>query len=441
MEPRIQYVKTSDGVSIAYTLLGSGPTIVSASNTWGNIHQYKYRTGFNWVLDELMAMGWSILTYDGRGSGSSDRDVTDCSLEARQRDLEAVIEKAAPDRFATLAFVQGCPTSIAYSSRNAERVIGMALVNPFAIGREYYRFIPAMRLSQETLQMADDEWEFHLTTLANALAQYSDPERAQRYLEMFHAGMNRDSYVAYRLASMEIDISDLLPRVHVPTLVILDQRATSLANASLARGVAAAIPGARFVETAATAQAIHQFLEENGLRPEPHSLGRAPASGMTAILFADIADSTALTERLGDAAFREKARELDRALRTVIRDHHGTPIEGKLLGDGVLATFASAKEAIVAALACQIEGRHIGLPLHVGLHAGDVIREENNVFGGAVNVAARIAAEAAPGELLVSQTVRDLARTSAGVSFEDRGERELKGVSELVRVFAVRQLE
>jgi class 3 adenylate cyclase len=158
---------------------------------------------------------------------------------------------------------------------------------------------------------------------------------------------------------------------------------------------------------------------------------------LTVIMFADIVDSTALTERLGDAAFREKARDLDAALRAIIRDNGGTPIEGKLLGDGVLATFSSASQAISAALACGKAGEDGGLPLHLGLHAGDVIREDNNVFGGAVNVAARISGLSVPGEVLVSDTVRSLARTSAGVSFEDRGEQELKGVGEAVRVWAV----
>jgi class 3 adenylate cyclase len=164
-----------------------------------------------------------------------------------------------------------------------------------------------------------------------------------------------------------------------------------------------------------------------------------PKDGLTVILFADIVDSTALTERLGDTAFRAKARDLDTALRGLIREHSGTPIEGKLLGDGVLATFASARQAIEAALACTTAGDDGGLPLHLGLHAGDVIREDNNVFGGAVNVAARISGLSAPGEVLVSHTVRDLARTSAGVTFEDRGEQALKGVGEPVRVWSVRE--
>jgi len=159
-------------------------------------------------------------------------------------------------------------------------------------------------------------------------------------------------------------------------------------------------------------------------------------SGMTVILFAD---STVLTERLGDDAFRAKARELDGALRTIIRDNAGTPIEGKLLGDGVLAVFTSARQAIEAALACGRSGDDAGLPLHLGLHAGDVIREENNVYGGAVNIASRISGLSAPGEVLVSDIVRGLARTSAGVRFEDRGEQALKGVGEAVRVWAVRE--
>jgi adenylate cyclase len=161
-------------------------------------------------------------------------------------------------------------------------------------------------------------------------------------------------------------------------------------------------------------------------------------SGTAIILFADIANSTAITEDLGDAAFRDKARDLDEALRRAIASNGGTAIDGKLLGDGVLATFGAAHEAIACAAAIHDAGTQAELAFHVGIHAGDVIREDGNIHGGAVNIASRVANEAAAGETLVSHTVRDLARTSAGVSFEDRGERELKGVSEPVRVFAVR---
>jgi len=107
----------------------------------------------------------------------------------------------------------------------------------------------------------------------------------------------------------------------------------------------------------------------------------------------------------------------------------------------VLAVFTSAKNAINAAMRFAGAAESVGLGLHVGIHAGDVIEEDGNVFGGAVNIAARVAAESAAGEVLVSQTVRDLARTSAGVEFEDAGERKLKGVSDAVRIWRVQAEE
>lgn len=161
-------------------------------------------------------------------------------------------------------------------------------------------------------------------------------------------------------------------------------------------------------------------------------------SGTTAvILFSDIADSTGMTERLGDGAFRDASRALDERLREAIRGAGGTPIDGKLLGDGVMAVFASAREAIDAAWRCNDVSAHSELPLHLGIHAGDVIHELDNVYGGAVNIASRICGLSAPGEILVSDVVRGMARTSTGVTFEDRGEQEMKGVGDPVRVYAV----
>jgi class 3 adenylate cyclase len=211
-----------------------------------------------------------------------------------------------------------------------------------------------------------------------------------------------------------------------------------------AQRAAAAIPGARLalVDSSTVlfmdnrvASIAAEFL---GMAPAVRSEATSARSGTAVILFADIADSTALTERLGDAAFREKARALDDALRATVRANGGAVIDAKTLGDGILATFPAASQAIAAGLACAAAGDGAGLPLHVGLHAGDVIRESDNVFGGAVNIAARISSLAAPGEVLVSRTVADLGRTSARVAFEDRGEHALKGVAEPQRVFAVR---
>jgi class 3 adenylate cyclase len=208
---------------------------------------------------------------------------------------------------------------------------------------------------------------------------------------------------------------------------------------------AALIPDARMVTLASR----HPWYTdpESLIAPVCDFLGRAPAGrstetlaapGMAVILFADIVDSTALSEQLGDATFRDRSRTLEERVRTQITGRSGTPVEGRTLGDGVLATFASASDAIRAALDCATAGDEVGLALHLGLHAGDVIREDANVYGQAVSIASRVSGLSAPNEVLVSGTVRDLARSSAGVAFEDHGEHGLKGVSEPVRVFAVR---
>jgi class 3 adenylate cyclase len=156
------------------------------------------------------------------------------------------------------------------------------------------------------------------------------------------------------------------------------------------------------------------------------------------IMFADIADSTPLTERVGDTAFRSVARAFETSVRAIVRNAGGACVEGRLLGDGLMAVFPSARQAIECSLDTSAAAAGVGLSLHLGLHAGDVIREEGgNVFGGAVNIAARIAALARPGEVLASETVRTLARTSASVVFDDRGPQALKGVGDAHRLYAI----
>ncbi|HEY8171935.1 MAG TPA: adenylate/guanylate cyclase domain-containing protein, partial [Dehalococcoidia bacterium] len=262
---------------------------------------------------------------------------------------------------------------------------------------------------------------------------------AKRWVEHTSRQFTSESWERVMTQLEQMDATPELSGITAPTLVIAEPApganeearryrqkiVSSLANAELATIKSSA--ATTYAELAARFFSAGDAQREVG------------AAGTAIILFADIADSTALTERMGDAAFREKARALDDALRSVVRDNGGAAIDGKLLGDGILATFPAASQAIAAALTLEAAAAPTGLGLHIGLHAGDVLREADNVFGGAVNIAARISALAPPGEVFVSRTVADLARTSAGVTFEDRGEHALKGIAEPQRVFAVRK--
>ena len=435
MEPRIRYARTSDGVNIAYSVMGEGQPLVYASTVFGDLHWYIHNEPTRQEVDRLVAAGWRIVRYDVRGMGSSDRDVTDFSLGARVKDLEAVVAHAELDRFVLCGFGHGGPVAISYAVHCPERVSHLVLVNAYAVGPNFYRTNPVGQALAGMREMAEEQWEFFTLTIATATLGFADAARARQTAELYRSAVSAKTYLAFSHAAEQIDVLDLLPAVRVPTLVLLDK--AGFVTEDVSRALAAGIPGARSVGTNDYPEEMHSFVHGGSLAAATGPATAAP--GTVIILFADIVDSTALTERLGDDVFRQKARVLDEAMRSAIRDNGGSPVEGKTLGDGVLAVFTSAKQAIACALNCHNAASEGDLSLHAGIHAGDVIREADNVYGGAVNIAARISALSAPGEVLVSDTVRSLARTSAGVSFQDRGEHALKGVAEPQRVFAVRQ--
>jgi len=461
MEPRIQYATTSDGVSIAYAVIGAGPPIVWPSGAIGDLHLYSSGvTPLARITDTLVGLGWSVIRYDGRGMGSSERGNTDFSLDGRLRDLEAVIERTGAGCFALWGTRQGGPVAIAYAVQHPDRVSRLVLAVTYAKGADYYQSMPAWRVMLGAKTIAEGDWEYYSLALAHFFSGFREGDAANRLAAQYRAGISASAYFSYSKASEKIDVTDLLPLVNVPTLVvhITSTETTPLSNVELLRVLASRIPNARLVSTEAAIPVIDAVLREGEeqpatrppARPEPKpalsEAEREGPSGTAVILFADIVDSTVLTERLGDAAFRAKARDVAAALRSLIADGGGRTIEGPTLGDGVLATFTSARQAIEAALACGKAGASAEMPLHLGLHAGDVIRESDpdgrsNVYGGAVNIASRISGLSAPGEVLVSDIVRGLARTSAGVSFEDRGEQALKGVADPQRLFALRSRE
>lgn len=442
MEPRIQYAKTQDGVSIAYWTMGEGMPLVSMPFIPFSHIQLECQTPEYGRWHEAMMQGRRLIHYDNRGSGLSERDVTDFSLDNHMLDLEAVADSLALERFALFAASWAGAVAIAYVVRHPERISHLILWCSWAGASEVYE---SSQL-RATASLREQDWEVYTETLARLSSGWSLGEEASRVAALTREAVTQETAIAFHDAAMEFDVTSLLPQVSAPTLV-LHRRQVEFPKVDSSRRLAAQIPDARLAllegteysgfagDMDAVMRAIEEFLGEG----EEAAAGAELPEGMAVILFADIADSTALTEQLGDAAFRTKATGLDSLLRKLIREADGTPVEGKVLGDGVMAVFSSARQAIDCALRCKQAGDAGGLPLHLGIHAGDVIREGNTVYGGAVNLAQRITDASAPGEILVSDTLRGLARTSAEVGFEDRGEHELKGIPEPQRLFAVRE--
>lgn len=444
--PQIKYVHGKDGTRIAVATAGEGQPLVFIHNTYLTIEGYWEIPA---AVDNIarLAKTRQVVLFDQRGAGLSALDAMDYSLEALVQDLSAVVDSLRSTNVDLLSSGPVAPVVITYAAKHAGNVRKLVMDSPYARNRD---MVTDERRRIINL-LADVDWEFYLRCLA--LSNYGWTEVGRRIAEKQGKEADPAAWQAAWRASLRYDASALLTEVRCRALVLErtapPSRSGLPASASATREVAAGIPGARLArfdpdQTTILASTwdsalglITDFLdEEEGMAG--HS---APVSGTAVILFTDIVDSTGLTERLGDASFRQKARGLDEAIRKAIRQSGGTAVEGKTLGDGVLAVFGSAREAIACARSCHDAAAEMSLALHAGIHAGDVIREDDNVFGGAVNIAARVAAASASGETLVSDTVRSLARTSAGVSFEDRGAQAMKGIEEPVRVFAVRWQE
>jgi len=160
--------------------------------------------------------------------------------------------------------------------------------------------------------------------------------------------------------------------------------------------------------------------------------GEPVPGGFQTILFTDLEASTALTQRLGDEGAQDLLREHNRAVRKALDGHGGREV--KHTGDGIMASFPSAVSAVAAGLQMQQELSGGDVRVRVGLNAGEPIAENDDLFGTSVILAARICDRAEPGQVLVSQVVRDLC-AGKGFEFSSVGEATLKGFSEPVALF------
>jgi class 3 adenylate cyclase/pimeloyl-ACP methyl ester carboxylesterase len=434
MDPHIQYVTTRDGVNIAYYVIGEGEyTSLFYSIPFTNLETEwqmpLIRAAFTSIAEDMR-----LIRLDPRGFGLSDRDVSEFSVDAMVSDIEAAVERLGVKvrRIQTLGL--GSSPAIAYAARHPE-TDALILQPPTASGIDF----EAQRLV--ALQaLAAVDWEFGSEAVLRSFnSQWPDP-LIKEFAKWLRTCIDYDQLARFLECAQDWDVDDEARTVKAKTLLIHNRNDLN-EEMHTTRRVAALFPDAHIAFINDNFEARNAIREFYSGKPAPTEATPSPPthqSGTAVILFIDIAESTALTERMGDAAFRAASSALDARLRSAIREAGGTPVEGKVMGDGVMATFASAREAIDAALRCNALSGESELRLHIGLHAGDVIREPGNVYGGAVNIAARICDASEPGEVLVSDVVRGMARTSAGVTFEDRGEREMKGVGEPVRVYAVR---
>ncbi|MEE8386030.1 MAG: alpha/beta fold hydrolase, partial [Dehalococcoidia bacterium] len=346
MEPRVQYATTQDGISIALWSLGEGMPLVQMPD--GPFSHLE----LEWQLPEYqhwygaLTRSRRIVRYDGRGSGLSERKVADFSLEARLLDLEAIVLRLGLERFDLLASTHSGPVAIAYAARHPEMVSHLILWSSYARGSDFSRSPAIMPLRS----LIERDWWLFTETVAHAFLGLTEGDVERRFAAYMRECATPEAAQAAFGAANEADVTELLPQVQAPTLV-LHRRQLRLLEVDVARHLAAGIPDARLVllegesispfvgDTQAVLEAIEEFLG-GATAPVPWTNAVAPAGGLRTVLFTDVEGSTGLTQRLGDARARDVMREHERIVRKALRAHGGSEV--KALGDGLMASFSSA---------------------------------------------------------------------------------------------------
>ena len=447
-EPRIQFAKTTDGVSIAFATKGQGPPLVACPFSREQFSISRQVPSWHAFMERL-GKGRLFVQFDGRGTGLSDRNVKDFSLEARLQDLEAVVRATRIRRFALYGTLLSGIVAIAYAAHHQRQVRQLILYGTFSRGADV---MPWERLNP-LIELSRSNWELASQVFADMTLREQRPDVGVQLSELVRASCTGEVGAAMLEQGYPIDVSDLLPLVKAPTLVI-HKRGDGLVPFALGQKLAAGIPNARFVplegtfhapylgDTEAVIGAIDEFLGE-GVEATVATPKLAMGAFRT-ILFTDVEGSTALTQRLGDAKARDVLRQHERMVREALKSHGGSEV--KTMGDGFMASFSSATKALECAIAMQRafaernESAEEPILVRIGLNAGEPIAEDDDLFGTAVNRAARITATAKGGEILVANVVRELAE-GKDFLFADRGETSLRGFDEPVRLYELRWRE
>jgi len=435
--PETRYAKSGD-VRIAYQVVGGGPLdLVFVPGFVSNIELFWEIPEWVQFFSRLAAFSRLIL-FDKRGTGLSDRDVGIATLEERMDDVRAVMDAAGSEHAALFGISEGGPMSLLFAATYPQRARALVLYGSYALSE--HLLVSEVEFNKE-IELIDRLWGSGGYLMARYMPRGLSEEVArQRFARFERQSASPSAVMAIRRMNREIDARHVLPAIRVPTLV-MHRVGDSAINVELGRYLAANISGAKYVELAGNdhvpiferditdriVDETEEFL--TGSRSEP-DVDRVLAT----VMFTDIVDSTKRAAELGDRQWRALLDRHDETVRQQLARFRGQEV--KNLGDGFMATFDGPARAVrCAASICELV-RPLGIAVRSGLHTGEVELKRDDVAGIAVHIAARVAAEAAAGETVVSSTVRDLVAGS-GLRFQDRGSRALKGLPEQVHLYSV----
>jgi pimeloyl-ACP methyl ester carboxylesterase len=446
--PETRYAK-SGNVSIAYQVAGEGPfDLVFIPPFVTHVELEAKMSSFAPTLAHLSSFS-RLIRFDKRGTGMSDRVSGAPTLETRMDDVRAVMDAVGSTRAALFGGSEGAAMSLLFAATYPERTAALALRSayprtmwapdyPWGRSEEDYQ-----REMERDLRLFGPR-EQALEAMRSLNPQLVDEQEAQQWVDYCRSSSSPAALEALLLMNKEIDVRQVLPAIRVPTLIMHGSEDTDVPPA-VARYLADRIPGAHLVELSgtghlATGRAALQIASE-----VERFLGEVWESGgweetepdrvLATVLFSDIVGSSARAASLGDRAWHELLEHHHELIRRQLVRFRGKEVD--TAGDGFFASFDGPARAIRCGCAISEAMPELGLQVRVGLHTGECEVIDGKMAGIAVHTGARVAANAQPGEVLVSSTVKDLVAGS-GLQFEDRGAHELKGIPGEWQLFAVK---
>jgi pimeloyl-ACP methyl ester carboxylesterase/class 3 adenylate cyclase len=430
--PETRYVKSGD-VHIAYQVVGGGPIdLVFVPGFVSNV-EATWNSPLRADFFRRLASFSRLILFDKRGTGMSDRSSQIFTLEQRMADVLAVMDAVGSKRAALFGISEGGPMSILFAASYPARTSALVVYGSYAkrTSAEDYPFGWTRERFGTIVAQMERDWGtvrgVDLNVWAPSIA--ADKERAEQSAAYFRAAASPGAMVAVMSMNRDIDVRQVLPSVRVPTLILhrVHERVIEVGHA---RYLGQHIPGARLVELpgvdhvpwigdyAAIVDQVELFLTGHRHAPDIERV-------LATVQFTDIVQSTERAAALGDRKWRALLERFQSSVREQIRQFRGREID--TAGDGFLAAFDGPARAIHCAAAVRARVRDHGIQIRAGLHTGECEVMGDKLGGIAVHIGSRVAGKAAPDEIVVSQTVKDLVAGS-GLTFEERGTHTLKGV-------------
>jgi class 3 adenylate cyclase len=442
--PKTRYATRSDGVNIAYQVLGDGPlNIVFCAGFVSHLDLQWANPGITHFFRRLASFS-RLALYDKAGTGVSEPISHVSTLEERVDEIRTVMDAAGMERAALFGESEGGPAAMLFAATYPERTAALILYGSFAKGSPTAEEIREAGASPADVEAKVAEFEAVLDhwgegrvldVFAPSIAATQAARRAFATFE--RASVSPRMARGLQAAVEQIDVTGVLSAISAPVLVL--HRRDDWIDIAAGRQLAANIPGARLVELEGTDHAyftqdsdaiidhVERFLTGSTATAEPDRV-------LATVLFTDIVDSTARAAKLGDSRWRGLLERHDALIRGRVEAAGGRVI--KSTGDGALATLPGPARAVRCARDLLSEAGELDLELRAGVHTGECEVIGDDIGGLAVHIGARVAASARPGEVLVSSTVKDLV-VGSGLRFDDRGEHDLKGVPGSWRLYTL----